>query len=125
MENSLKNLSEGRETQQETQEASQNIKDGHKANFCGRARYIEVDHTKDDVSTMQDIELPSEEILEDKTVGFSTIEFSTIYENYLHGIDMHNTRKSSSEEDKNLNQEILSLPTFLTENLRWKNALLQ
>jgi hypothetical protein len=49
---------------------------------------------------MQDIELPSEEILEDKTVGFSTIEFSTIYENYLHGIDMHNTRKSSSEEDK-------------------------
>ncbi len=46
--------------------------------------------------------MSSEEILilEDKTVGFSTIEFCTIYENHLHGIDMHNIRESSSEEDK-------------------------
>jgi len=83
-ENNSQNQSEACDTQQDTQ----------------KRMYIEVDHTEDDVSTLHDFEFPGEEVFEDKTVGFSTIEFCTLYEKNLHGINMNKIRKSSSAEDQ-------------------------
>jgi hypothetical protein len=100
MENNLQNLGEVCETQQDAQMDFHNTNDENKAKLDGLALEIEVDHAVDNVSTLQDIELPSEEIFDDRTVGFSTIEFCTVYENNLYGTYMETTRKSSSIVEK-------------------------
>jgi hypothetical protein len=79
---------------------SQSTEDENKAKSYGLALEIEVDHAVDNVSTLQDIEPPSEEIFDDRTVGFSTVEFCTVYINNLYGNDMHTIRKSSSTVEK-------------------------
>jgi hypothetical protein len=65
---------------------------------------IEVDHAVDNVSTLHDIEWPSEEIFDDRTVGFSTIEFCTVYENHLHGNNIYYLQKPSSTVEKKAHQ---------------------
>jgi hypothetical protein len=101
MENKLQKKGEVCETQKDTEMNSQNTKDKKIAKLDSLALEIEVDHAADNVSAIQDFEPPSEEIFDDKTVGFSTIEFCTVYKNNLYGNDMHTKRKSCSTEKSN------------------------
>jgi uncharacterized protein (UPF0303 family) len=89
MENNLQNEREVCEAQKDAQMNSQNTNEAKL--YCLGAD-IEVDHTSDNVSVLQDIVLPSEEIFDDRTVGFSTIEFCTVYENHLHGNNIYYTQ---------------------------------
>jgi hypothetical protein len=89
MENNLQDQIENCESQKDAQMDSQKDEDENKAKLYGLALDIEVDHTADNVSSLHDIELPSEEIFDDRTAGFSAIEFCTVYENNLHGNNMH------------------------------------
>jgi hypothetical protein len=107
MENNLQNQREVCEAQIDAQKNSQIT---NKAKLYCVGLDIEVDHTADNVSVLQDIVLPSEEIFDDRTVGFSTIEFCTVYENNLNGNDMHTIRKySSTLECKSYERDVESV----------------
>jgi len=99
----MQNQTNDVETQKDCRISSQNIDNATKATFYEQAQkgrpYIEVDHAVDNVSTLgdlHDIDLPIEEIFDDRTVGFSTIEFCTVYEAHLHGNDIYHIQKPSS-----------------------------
>jgi len=99
----MQNQTNDVQTQKDSRISSQNVDNATKATFNELARearpYIEVDHAVDNVSTLgdlHDIDLPSEEIFDDRTVGFSTIEFCTVYEAHLHGNDIYHIQKPSS-----------------------------
>ncbi len=79
---------------------SQGTEDENKAKLDSPALQIEVDHAEDNVSTLRDFEPLSEEIFDDRTVGFSTVEFCTVYKNNLYGNDIQTKRKSNSTIEK-------------------------
>jgi len=66
---------------------SQSTKDENKAKLDSPELEIEVDHAEDNVSTLHDFEPLSEEIFDDRTAGFSTVEFCTVYKNKLPKFD--------------------------------------
>ncbi len=114
MENYLQKKGDVNETPKGTQMNSQNNEDIKKAKLDSLALEIEVDHAADNVSTLQDFETPSEEIFDDKTIGFSTIEFCTVYKNNLYGNNMHTKRKSISTVEKKSNERDVE-SAYITE----------
>jgi len=115
LEKQLHNQGEVCEPQQEAQMNSQGTEDENKAKLDSPALEIEVDHAEDNVSTLRDFEPLSEEIFDDRTVGFSTVEFCTVYKNNLYGNNLAQPLR------KNQVKEMLNLLTFL--NCQWKVAL--
>jgi len=100
LEKQLHNQGEVCEPQQEAQMNSQGTEDENKAKLDSPALEIEVDHAEDNVSTLRDFEPLSEEIFDNRTAGFSTVEFCTVYKNNLYGNDIQTKRKSSSTIEK-------------------------
>jgi len=100
LEKQLHNQGEVCEPQQEAQMNFRSTEDENKAKLDSPALEIEVDHAVDNVSTLHDFEPLSEEIFDDRTVGFSTVEFCTVYKNNLYGNDIQTKRKSNSTIEK-------------------------
>jgi hypothetical protein len=109
--NNLQNERNDVEAQKDTHKTSRGFEDETEAklNELAQRKFpsVEVDNAVDNVSTLRDlhdIEWPSEEIFDDRTVGFSTIEFCTVYENHLHGNNIYYTQKPSSTAENKFDQ---------------------